>query len=460
MHLVFKWDEDINFRKRILSLHGMKPQFLIAAPHSGAGKTTVTLALLRAFRRRGLRVQPFKCGPDYLDPKHHSLAAGTDSINLDRYMMSDTHVQELYARYTAAADVSITEGVMGLFDGAYKMQGSSAELSTFLDIPVILVVNAKAIAYSAAALLYGYKHFCAGVTIAGVIFNFVNTPSHYRILQEAAADVGIASLGYLPEQANLKIPSRHLGLHISAETDYDTIINHAADHLEKHIDVTALLAATSCPAPAYTPAMLPTGDFRIAVARDEAFNFLYKENLRVLSQLGSIQYFSPLQDEALPDADLLYFPGGYPELHLATLSQNTSLLQRLRLYKGKILAECGGMMYLGTSITDENGISFPMANVLPLSTSMQYPKLSIGYRQVWIDGVLLKGHEFHFSQYATPPPLTALDIRVLNARDELLDTRVFRTDDILAGYMHFYFGDNIAGLKKILGIVQKNKSIS
>jgi cobyrinic acid a,c-diamide synthase len=429
----------------------MKPQFLIAAPYSGAGKTTVTLGLGSALQRKGLLVQPFKCGPDYLDPMHHTLATGTDSINLDTFLMEETHVRQLYAKYTHAADVSIVEGVMGLFDGAHKMQGSSAELAMLLDIPVILVIDANAMAYSAAALLYGYKHFHPGVNIAGVIFNFVNGPSHYRILQEAAADAGVAALGYLPEDARIRIPSRHLGLHIPAETDYGAVISHAADLLEKHIDLNALLAVCARPS-AYIPVETTSGNFRIAVARDAAFNFLYKENLQALSQLGSIRYFSPLQDAVLPDAGLLYFPGGYPELHLAALSRNTPLLQQLRQYKGKILAECGGMMYLGTSITGENGVSYPMANLLPLSTSMQHPTLSIGYRKVIIDGVVLKGHEFHYSRYETLPPLTGSDIRILSARDEMVDTRVFRTDNILAGYMHFYFGDNIAGLKKVLGI--------
>jgi cobyrinic acid a,c-diamide synthase len=436
-----------------LSLRCMKSQFLIAAPHSGAGKTTVTLALLRSLQRKGLQVQPFKCGPDYLDPKHHTLAARNESINLDSYMMSDTHVRELYAKYTSRATVSIIEGVMGLFDGANKMQGSSATLSAFLDVPVILVVNAKAMAYSAAALLYGYKHFYAGITIAGVIFNFVNTPTHYRILQEAAADVGITALGYLPEQAQIKIPSRHLGLHISAETDYNSIIDSAADHLEKYIDIDQLLEITKRAAPNYIPPpATAVGNLHIAIAQDEAFNFVYKENIHALSQLGTIQYFSPLQDTTLPATDLLYFPGGYPELHLPALSANTTLLLQLQHYKGKILAECGGMMYLGTNITDENGTIFPMANLVPVSTSMQQKKLSLGYRQVFIDDVLLKGHEFHYSQYDKNTVLTGPDIRILNARDEVIATPVFRTANILASYLHFYFGDNAEGLKKVLGI--------
>ena len=430
----------------------MKPQFLIAAPYSGAGKTTVTLGLLSALRRRGLRVQPFKCGPDYLDPQLHTLAAGQTSINLDRYMMTDAHVQEVYARYLLAADAGIVEGVMGLFDGARKMEGSGAALAAFLDIPVILVVDAKAMAYSAAALLYGYKHFFTGINIAGVIFNFVNSAAHYHLLQEAAADAGVQALGYLPETAAIHIPSRHLGLYVAADTDYDRAINQAADELEKHIDLSALLAHCTRPAPAVTTAPAVTGNFRIAVARDAAFNFLYGENLRVLSQLGPVTYFSPLQDKQLPPADLLYFPGGYPELHLPALSANIPLLEQLRTYTGKILAECGGMMYLGASITGEDGIAYPMAGVLPCSTSMQPPQLALGYRQVYFGDLLLMGHEFHYSQYTGVLPLTAPDIRVLTARDETVPVPVFRNENMLASYLHFYFGDNAEGLKTVLGI--------
>ncbi|RBL91334.1 cobyrinate a,c-diamide synthase [Chitinophaga flava] len=431
----------------------MKPQFLIAAPHSGAGKTTVTLALLRALRRSGRKVQPFKCGPDYLDPKHHTLAAGQTSVNLDQYMMQEQHLLELYHWYSSQADVSIIEGVMGLFDGARKMEGSSAALAALLDIPVILVVNAKAMAYSAAALLYGYKHFFPEIQIAGVIFNFVNTPSHYRILEEAAADVGIPALGYLPEQPEVKIPSRHLGLHISAETDYDKIIDAAADHLTAHIDLEQLLQQTLRPAVAATaPATTPSTQLRIAVAQDEAFNFTYRENINALSQLGPVTYFSPLTDTALPEADLLYLPGGYPELHLPQLAANRTLLEQLRQYKGHILAECGGMMYLGESIVDENGTAYPMVGLLPVQTSMQRKKLSLGYREIHIGDVVLRGHEFHYSQFTTPPDITQTDIRVLNARNEILTTPVFHTSSILASYMHFYWGDQLTGLKTILGL--------
>lgn len=433
----------------------MKPQFLIAAPYSGAGKTTITLALLRALQRSGRRVQPFKCGPDYLDPQLHTIAAGQAGINLDAWMMSATHLPEVYQRYTADADISIIEGVMGLFDGAYKMEGSSAALATLLRIPVILVIDAQAMAYSAAALLYGYKHFFRDITLAGVIFNFVSTSSHYRILQEAAADVGVPVLGYLPERTDIRIPSRHLGLHTDASTDYNAIIDAAADHLSGHIDLALLLQQTLRPVPAPAPVQTFTaGRLKIAVARDEAFHFIYPENIAALGQLGDITYFSPLTAGSLPNADLLYFPGGYPELHLPQLAGNTVLLQQLRRYKGRILAECGGMMYLGEQIIDDKGDAWEMAGLLPVSTTMQPPKLSLGYREVYIGNVMLKGHEFHYSQYLKMPDTMQTDIRVLNSRQETVHSPVMHSPQILAGYMHFYWGDNIRGLSQLLSINQ------
>jgi len=428
----------------------MQPQFLIAAPHSGAGKTTVTLAVLRALQRKGLRVQPFKCGPDYIDPKHHSIAAGQPSINLDRYMMSDDHVRNTYAQYSTQADVSVTEGVMGLFDGAIKMEGSSAELATFLDIPVVLIVNAKAMAYSAAALLYGYKNFYPGLRIAGVLFNFVSTPSHYRILQEAAVDVGLAALGYLPEKISIKIPSRHLGLHISADHDYDQIINDAADHLCQYMDLDHLLEITSSPHKVYTTENKPVGRLQIAVAQDEAFNFIYPQNIKALSSLGEITYFSPLQDPALPAADVLYLPGGYPELYLPQLTANAALRAAVKAFKGKILAECGGMMYLGAAIHDEDGQPYEMCNMLPISTTMQQKKMTLGYRNVELGNITLRGHEFHYSTFADAPRALDTRVRVSNVRGEVLGTPVFYDERIFASYMHFYFGDNVPALRKIL----------
>ena len=414
----------------------MRAQFLVAAAHSGAGKTTVTLGLLRAYRRQGLRVQAFKVGPDYIDPIHHRTAAGADSINLDGFMMSTGHIRELYARHGAGADVVIAEGVMGLFDGSRKSEGSSAALAILLDLPVILVLNAKAMAYSAAALLFGLKNFDPRLHIAGVIFNFVNSPSHYRLLQEACADVGVTALGHLPDNPALRIPSRHLGLDTA---NAEEAIEAAADHLSRHLDLDALLAATA-PAAAQTeaeqaPATTQVPPPRtILIARDAAFHFLYPENIRALERWGHIEFFSPLTTTSLPKTiDLLYLPGGYPELYLEQLSQNKTLITAIREHAargGKILAECGGMMYLGRSITDANGQPWPMIGLLDIATTMAPKKLTLGYRSVEIEGHPLKGHEFHYSQYVGEPPANP----------------VFFEPGVLASYQHFYWGEDPTAL--------------
>lgn len=430
----------------------MKPQLLIAAPGSGAGKTTVTLGLLRALRERGMRVQPFKCGPDYIDPKYHAHAAGCSSINLDGYMMPAAHVKEVYARYTAAADVTVMEGVMGLFDGAHNMEGSSAALAALLQIPVILVVDASAMAYSAAALLYGYRHFYPAIRVAGVIFNHVDHPSHYRILEAAAQDAGVLPLGYLPANPAVRIPLRHLGLQLPEEQDAETIIAATAEHVRKHIDLDALLQNVLQESPAVAPVSAGSrGKLRIAVAIDAAFHFTYAENMRALSTLGTISTFSPLHDSHLPPADLLYLPGGYPELHLATLASNRKMLEEIRNFPGYILAECGGMMYLGKHILDEHGRAHEMAGLLDISTSMEQSRLSIGYREVCINDIVLKGHEFHYSRFTGTPAGTPTAV-VYNALGEPVPSPVFYTGRLLAGYLHFYFGDDVTRIKRLFSL--------
>jgi len=452
-------------------LSGMKTtlsRFLIAAPHSGAGKTTVTLGLLRALQGRGLRVQGFKSGADFIDPIHHGVAAGRPSINLDSYMMSPEHIGDLYYHYVADADVAITEGVMGLFDGARKREGSSADLAALLHLPVILVLNAKAMAYSAAALLYGLKNFDPAIGIAGVIFNFVESEGHYRLLVEACEDVGVKALGHLPNNGDLSIPSRHLGLDTA---DANEAIDAAARHVEKHLDLDAILAVTAGPRPTTAPGsdqrVPPVGhaaNKTILVARDAAFHFLYAENLRQLEAYGRVAFFSPLTDDHLPEADVLYLPGGYPELYLEALSKNETLLADVRAFagKGKILAECGGMMYLGKTITDAVGKAWPMAGVLDIETSIEAKKLSLGYRTVSVAGQTLKGHEFHYSQFTrlpenSPEPAgapqngaQAATITVTNARGQTVPAPVFYQRNLFASYMHFYWGETPGPLESWL----------
>lgn len=423
-----------------------KPQFLIAAPSSHSGKTTLTLGLLHALRERGMRVQSFKCGPDYIDTFHHSQASWRSGINLDTFMMSEAHVKEIYSYYSHDADVAIVEGVMGLFDGAVKAEGSSAAVAMLLDIPVILVVNAKSMAYSVAPLLYGLKHFNRDLKIAGVIFNFVNTESHYQFLKDACADVGITPLGYIPVNEEINIPSRHLGLMISPENDYKAIIARAAAHISKSVDLDQLLAMTTQETHAYRDISIqPSGKLKISVARDLSFIFTYEENFRALKQLGSINTFSPADLSSLPETDLLYLPGGYPELNLSLLEENVSMRNAIREYcakGGRVIAECGGMMYLGKGITDAAGRRYEMCGVLDIETSMQNSRLSLGYRNVQFGSTVLKGHEFHYSHATENTPVPTIG-QVTNARGKAVTTPIYKQQNVVASYIHFYWGENI-----------------
>lgn len=432
----------------------MKSQFLIAAPHSGSGKTTVALGLLRAISQRGLKAQPFKCGPDYIDPFHHRNACGRSSYNLDSYMASPAHIREVYAQQLADADVAVVEGVMGLFDGATRSEGSSAAIAELLNLPVVLVVKAKAMAYSAAALLYGFSRFNPKLNIAGVIFNEVGSESHYQFLCDACEDVGVKPLGYLPYNPDIAVPSRHLGLCISDEYDYDAMIDAMARHIAAHIDIDALLGATCTAVLSAKPfnlAMTATERFTIAVAHDAAFNFIYPQNLHVLEQLGQVVFFSPLEDTDIPVADLLYLAGGYPELHLQQLSENHAMHRAIGDYckaGGRVIAECGGMMFMGRAIVDSEGRVWPMTGVLDLEISLTDMKLHLGYRQIELKDpaapqrtLRLRGHEFHYSHVSGQGELNNI-ARVENARNDEVDTSVWRQDGIIASYIHFYWGED------------------
>ena len=429
----------------------MKPQLLIGAMHSGSGKTTFTMGILRALQRQGLQVQPFKCGPDYIDTQFHSLASGRGSVNLDTWLASEAHVRSLYARYGADADVCVVEGVMGLFDGYARMQGSSAEIARLLDIPVVLVVGARSMAYTVAAQLHGMKTFLPGLRIAGVVFNPVSSDNHLRFLREACDDAGLPCFGALPRVSDLEVPSRHLGLTLAAEREMDAWIDRAADLVERHVDLAGLLSAVAGPAPERDAAALPAAPqppsgepLRIAVARDAAFNFIYRENLRRLSELGTLRFFSPLAGDSLPEADLVYLPGGYPELFAAELSRQAALRTQLRDYAqagGRILAECGGMIYLSQALEGVPGGPYPMCGILPFAATMDGARLHLGYRRL-VDaaGRSWRGHEFHYSELVSPAALPSVAVQY-NARGEQVPTPLYRFKNVIAGYTHLYWGE-------------------
>lgn len=423
----------------------MKPQLLIGALHSGSGKTTFTMGILRALQRQGLQVQPFKCGPDYIDTRFHALAAGRESVNLDTWLASERHVRDLYARYGADADVCVVEGVMGLFDGYDRMAGSSAAIARLLDIPVVLVVGARSMAYTVAAQLHGMKTFLPGLRLAGVVFNQVSSENHFRFLAQACEDAGLRCFGWLPKVPDLEIPSRHLGLTLAAGQEMERWIDRAADLVTRCLDLPALLEAVrvaAAEAPAVTSAA--PGTLRIAVARDAAFNFTYRENLSRLSQLGQVRFFSPLAGDALPEADLVYLPGGYPELFAAELSSRRETMQQLRDYAesgGRILAECGGMIYLSRAIEGVEGGPYPLCGVLPFSATMDGARLHLGYRRL-VDaaGREWRGHEFHYSAVTAPDALPSV-AQQYDARGGAVATPLYRYKNVIAGYTHLYWGE-------------------
>lgn len=448
------------------------PQFLIAAPTSGSGKTTVSRGLMALFVKKGLKVQPFKCGPDYIDTKYHEVVCGRPSINLDTFMASQEHVSSLYAPYSADADVAVVEGMMGMYDGYDRDRGSSAEVARLLGIPVVLVVDAKSAAYSMAPLLSGFINFRPDIRIAGVIFNRVGSLRHYRMLQEVCEDLNVTCLGYLPKQKELEQESRHLGLDFSRSKETEGL-DMLAGLLEEHVDWELLLSTTGRPLPTAAveekPVLSEPGKLHISVARnEESFSFLYAEHLDILRRMGTVTFFNPEQDRAVPqETDLLYLPGGYPENRLEELAGARLARESIRSYieaGGRTLAECGGMIYLSQSVLSDGdtdggsagscvgNIGNEMVGVLPFSITNERRrrKLTLGYRQFDYNGWRLKGHEFHYTQFAVPetdgkeggacslPPSIA---QVYNAKGGKVTTPVFRYKNLIASYMHLYWGE-------------------
>ena len=448
------------------------PQFLIAAPTSGSGKTTVSRGLMALFVKKGLKVQPFKCGPDYIDTKYHEAVCGRPSINLDTFMASPEHVGGLYARYSADADVAVVEGMMGMYDGYDRDRGSSAEVARLLGIPVVLVVDAKSAAYSMAPLLSGFINFRPDIRIAGVIFNRVGSPRHYRMLQEVCEDLNVTCLGYLPKQKELEQESRHLGLDFSRSKETEGL-DMLAGLLEEHVDWELLLSTTGLPLPAAAvkekPVLSEPGKLHVSVARnEESFSFLYAEHLDILHRMGTVTFFNPEQDRAIPqETDLLYLPGGYPENRLEELAGARLARESIRSYieaGGRTLAECGGMIYLSQSVHSDGdtdggsagscvgNIGNEMVGELPFSITNERKrrKLTLGYRRFDYNGWRLKGHEFHYTQFAVPEtdgkeggacslPLSIA--QVYNAKGGKVTTPVFRYKNLIASYTHLYWGE-------------------
>ncbi|MBT9384282.1 cobyrinate a,c-diamide synthase [Pseudooceanicola sp. CBS1P-1] len=383
---------------------------ILAAPSSGAGKTTLTLALLRHLARQGLKVRGAKSGPDYIDPRFHEAACGTPSLNLDAWAMASARIAQLAS--ADPADLLVIEGAMGLFDGAPpEGRGAVADLARQLGLPVVLVVDAGRMAQSIAPLVAGFANHDPQVCIAGVILNRTGSARHVAMLRKALAPLGLPVLGTLPRRADLALPSRHLGLVQAEETgDLSAFLDRAADALSEGTPGDApfdtdTLRALARPLPDAPEApLLPPPAQTIAVARDAAFAFAYPHQLRHWQAMGAtLSFFSPLADDPVPDADFAFLPGGYPELHAGRLAANSTTLDSLRRHASTkpLYGECGGYMLLGETLTDAEGTTHRMAGLLPLDTSFATRRLHLGYRTLTTTQAPFAGswagHEFHYA---------------------------------------------------------------
>jgi cobyrinic acid a,c-diamide synthase len=436
---------------------------VIAGTNSGAGKTTVATGLIGALAARGLTVQGFKVGPDYIDPSYHALASGRPGRNLDAFLSGPELIAPLFQHGAAGADIAVIEGVMGLFDGASGRGelASTAHIAKLLQAPVVLVVNGSAMARSAAAVIHGFATFDPELRVAGVIFNQVGSPGHETLLREAAEATGVPVLGALHRDANLAVPERHLGLVPAAERDSRNreLLGSLAAAVAAQVDLEAVSAlarsAPAVPGPAWSPGPSSwpspspgvtdrtTGPsaarrpVRIAVAQGPAFSFHYAENHELLTAAGAeLVGFDPTSDERLPEAaDALIFAGGFPEIYGSELAANTALKREVAGFSGPILGECGGLLYLGQELDGH-----PMCGRLPLQASMTR-RLKLGYRQAsaatdtpWLKaGSPVRGHEFHYSEVRFSSEVTPAWELTGRGPDGITSGKV------QAGYLHMHW---------------------
>jgi len=434
---------------------------VVAGTKSGCGKTTVSLGLMAALVKRGLKVAPFKVGPDFIDPGHHSRIAGVGCRNLDGWMLSRNFNLDVFANGMKDADIAVVEGVMGLFDGydGKSEAGSTAQIAKWLGLPVILLVDAASMARSAAAIVMGFEHFDAELTYAGVIFNHLGSARHLQYLKEAVQDrIEMPCLGGILRDTTIAIPERHLGL-VTRE-DYplgEENIDRLAGLIEKSIDLDLLLnGLADVDLPRQTKERPPNQIekmVRIAVARDNAFCFYYEDNLDLLEQQGAeLVFFSPMVDQNLPqDIDGLYLGGGYPELFAEKLTENAALRDRVKELSADgmpIYGECGGFMYLCEELIDLNNNRYRMSGCFPFATRMFTRLKALGYREITLSrntvignaGLTIRGHEFHYSELVnlSRDVPTVYSISDRSGLDKAPEGYVI--NHTLGSYNHLHFG--------------------
>lgn len=422
---------------------------LVSAPNSGAGKTVITLAIMRAMQDMGVDVAPAKAGPDFIDPAYHHAATGLESYNLDCWSMRRGIVKSLACNLTKGEKRLVVEGMMGLFDGAIDGTGSSADLAKCLDLPVLFVIDATNQSHSVAALVKGFANFMPGLRLAGIILNKVGSSRHETMLRQALEPIGVPVLGAVYRNAGLILPSRHLGLVQACEDqNIQSFISNAARIIRQSIDIAQIIALSKMDENALIVdpvSQIPPLGQRIAVSRDDAFRFAYPHLLDGWRKSGAeLSFFSPLADET-PDkyADAVYLCGGYPELFAEQLAATRNFKKSLTTLAQKgtcIYGECGGYMTLGKTIEDANGNQHPMLGLLPVKTSFKQKKLHLGYRRVepannFFYRQTMRGHEFHYASIVEEKGGSPL-FKAYDSVGVFLGNRGVRVNNIAGSFVH------------------------
>lgn len=478
----------------------MNNKIVIAGSRSGVGKTTISLGLMAALKKRGYKVQPFKVGPDYIDPGFHTLICGMNSYNLDSYFLGAAGVNKVFSEKSKQADISMIEGVMGLFDGKGKNSTSStAEIAKIIKAPVILIIDARKVAQSAAAVVYGYKNYDQKLNLKGVIINNISSPHHFELLKKAIKDKmsDLIVLGYLPKNQDLELPERHLGLvPVSESSELKAYSQKLVELMEKYIDIEQVIEISQVESENLLKNNLAikstiknikknnklknkknqreekieknifsdqfkekvkSANIKIGLASDQAFNFYYQRNLDLLKAAGAkIVEFSPLTDSRLPEVDAVYLGGGFPESFLQELAANREFKSD---FKEKVkqglpaYAECGGLMYFCRQVKDFEGKEFQMLDLLPAEIEMTSKLQEMGYREVEAsaDNLLFKkgekarGHVFHYSR------ISKIDQKVKRSYKYRKKEEGYSSlDNILASYIHLHFASNLQIVKNYL----------
>jgi cobyrinic acid a,c-diamide synthase len=445
---------------------------VVAAPKSGSGKTIATLAIMKLLTKKGIKVAPFKIGPDFIDPSHYEYICGVPGRNIDSYMMSDEFLCWNICKGLENRDCAIFEGVMGLFDGyGDEGKGSTAEIAKKFNLPVVLVVDAKGSSQSILPLIYGFINWDKDLVIHGVILNRINSKEHYKILKTKIEQLGVKCLGFLPSEKDLHIGERHLGLKMGFE--HEKTLYMGLERAIENLEWEKLYNLIENSGASIKDVVLEkTGNFPIDVyiAKDKAFSFIYREHIDLYEFYGCrIHFFSPLEKEKIEDADLIYFPGGYPELYVKELSENKSLLENIRAHSiigTYIFGECGGLIYLSDKLFYDNK-SYKLTGVFPFQINMGSTLKTLGYVDVIVkknnplfeEGSVFKGHRFHYSNISSidDGTISGIEKGYMLKRKGKVEEEGYIFKNCLASYVHIHFGSNISGFEKVLKKLYERK---